>query len=152
MEEKSGIKFHQAQVALARKWMGDKQPKEGEWVPTEVEVHIPQETSEALLLSNKTEVKTEKIKIPADEHEADRIMKQFEAAANDGELHAAHNVSDNVVQHMLYDSTSLHQEDWVGTEEEELASYVRPLRKLRTFITYILLVTCQNCSISTLRL
>jgi phospholipase D1/2 len=121
MEEKSGIKFQEARVALARQWMGEVQSSEG-WVPTEVEIRIPQETGEGIVVSDKTQPTTEKIKIPENEQEARRIIEQFEATAREGDLARAQKVSDNVVQHMLTDVTDLNQEDWQYTEEEELQS------------------------------
>jgi phospholipase D1/2 len=147
MEQKSGIKFYDAQVALARMWIGDLKPKEGEWVPTEVTIRIPQETGEGIVLSKKTEIKTEKVKIPSDEHEARRIIEQFESAAQDGELERSHQVSDNVVQHMLHDVTSLHQEQWEGTEEEELQSCVH-CRYTRGLSADAIADTCRSCSTS----
>jgi phospholipase D1/2 len=121
MEQKSGIRFHEAQVALARQWIGNMDAKAGQWVPTEVDIRIPEEANGGLT-AKKEEVKTEKIRIPPSEEEARQIIARFEAAAQDGELATAHGVSDNVVQHMLHDVTSLHQETWQGTPEEELQS------------------------------
>jgi phospholipase D1/2 len=150
MEEKSGIRFHEAQVALARQWIGEQPPaKEGEWRPTEVDIRIPTESEGAgLVATEKKDVKTEKVKIPENEHEARRIIEQFENSAQDGELQQARGVSDNVVQHMLHDVTHLNEEAWHGSPEEELqwSGY---------FSSY---VTCQlmsypatflNCSTST---
>jgi phospholipase D1/2 len=122
MEQKSGIRFHEAQVALARRWVGDAAPKDGQWVPTEVDIRIPEEQTGELVAKKEPEVKTEMVKIPPNEAEARRIIQTFEDAARDGELEEAHKVSDNVVQHMLGDVTSLHEEAWVGTEDEELQS------------------------------
>jgi phospholipase D1/2 len=121
MEQKSGVRFHQAQVALARQWIGEHVEGTKD-IPTEVEIRIPQETTEALTVSDKTEVKTEKFSIPASEEEARDTIERFEAAAQGGELARAYNVADNVVQHMLGDQTQLQDEQWDGTEEEELQS------------------------------
>jgi phospholipase D1/2 len=121
MEQKSGVRFHEAQVALARQWIGDMEGRPGQWVPTEVDIRIPEETNGALT-AKKEDVKTEKIKIPPNQEEARRTIERFEAAAKDGELEAAFGVSDNVVQHMLHDVTGLHEETWQGTPEEELQS------------------------------
>jgi phospholipase D1/2 len=122
MEEKSGVKFHSAQVALSRQWLGDINDKKGVFVPTEVEVKVPLETNEALLVTSEATVKTEKVPLPRDEHEAREIIERFESAGHDSDLQSAHNVSDNVVQHMMTDTTGLDQEQWMGTEEEELAA------------------------------
>jgi phospholipase D1/2 len=123
MEEKSGVRFHQAQVALARQWIGENIEGTDEQ-PTEVEIRIPTETTEGLVVGDKTEIKTEKLPIPPSEQEAREIIERFEAAARDPELQHASAVSDNVVQHMLADRTALQQERWDGTDEEELQSYV----------------------------
>ena len=60
MEKKSGIRFHEAQVALTRAWVsGDEQT-----VQKEVTVTIPQEATEGLMVTPKTPPKTEMVLIP----------------------------------------------------------------------------------------
>jgi phospholipase D1/2 len=125
MEESSGVKFHNAQVALARQWLGHPTARAGEVILPEVEIQVPQETTAMVSTAQEPSVKTERVKLPADEHEARAIIERFEAAARVGELAQAHNVSDNVVQHMMSDTTHLDQEQWFGTEEEELAACVK---------------------------
>lgn len=117
MERNSGVLFHEAQVALARQWITD-DTSHDEFVPTEVDIRIPQETTEGLVVSNKSAPTSEKFPIPPTMAEATAKIKRFEAGANN--LSAARNVSDNVVQHMLHDVTHLNDEQWDGTEEEEL--------------------------------
>lgn len=118
MEKNSGVPFHEAQVALARQWIGD-QTQHDEFVPTEVDIRVPQETAEGLIVSDKTAPKTETIPIPPNEADAREKIERFEnGAAN---IPQAKNVSDNVVQHMMNDVTHLNDEQWDGTEEEELA-------------------------------
>ena len=113
MEHYSGVMFHEAQVALSRQWvMGDTLTTQKEIV-----VVIPQE--EHLLPAGKPQgATTQKIPIPADDKAARRVVERFEAGARN--LRSDDNVSDTVSQHMLADKTSLFDEAWLGTEQEEL--------------------------------
>jgi phospholipase D1/2 len=116
MEQNSGVKFNQARVALTRQWIGDLSgPDAG---PTEVTIRVLEPTTEAIVVSDKTAVKTETIPIPATEMEARDIIERFEHGA-DG-IRGDQEVSDNVAQHMLRDQTTLADEKWLGTEQEEL--------------------------------
>ena len=113
MEQNSGVKFHEAQVALSRQWVA------GDTLTTqkEIVVVIPQE--ENLLPADKPQgAATEKTPIPVDDEAARRVVEKFEAGARN--LRSDENVSDTVSQHMLVDKTSLFDEAWLGTEEEEL--------------------------------
>jgi phospholipase D1/2 len=120
-EKTSGVKFGQAQAALARQWVYDS--VDGD-MPTEVTIKTPEPTSEGLFLTEKTTVKTEKYRIPASYDEAVTMIEQFEhsASALGGTRYAA--VADTVGQHALQDKTRLADEQWFGTKEEELDSYV----------------------------
>jgi len=120
MEANSGVKFSQAQVALARQWVGDSANPDA---PTEVAIKLPEPTSESVL-SEKTEVKTEKYQMPRQYSEAVAVVERFESGANAliGRRHDA--VADTVGQHALQDETQLADEQWLGSEEEELNSYV----------------------------
>ncbi|PFH53623.1 hypothetical protein AMATHDRAFT_137275 [Amanita thiersii Skay4041] len=118
MEEKSDVKFLQAQVAMAKQWIaGDTLTAQ-----TEATVIVPQETQEALVVE-KAEPQTEKIPIPQSEEEARQIIARFEEGAERTDVE----VSDSVTSHMLQDQTSLLDEKWLGTEQEELNSYVSEL-------------------------
>ena len=121
MEANSGIKFGQAQVALARQWVGDSADPS---MPTQVAVKLPEPTSEGIVLSNKTEVKLETYPLPRLYSDAVAVIEQFERGANAlvGRQHDA--VADTVGQHALQDKTELGDEQWLGSEEEELNSYV----------------------------
>jgi len=113
MEQNSGVKFHEAQVALSRQWVA------GDTLTTqkEIVVVIPQE--ESLLPADKPQgAATEKVPIPVDDAAARQVVEKFEAGARN--LRSDENVSDTVSQHMLADKTSLFDEAWLGTEEEEL--------------------------------
>ena len=121
MEANSGIKFGQAQVALARQWVGDSADPS---MPTQVAVKLPEPTTEGIVLSNKTEVKLETYPLPRLYSDAVAVIEQFERGANAlvGRQHDA--VADTVGQHALQDKTELGDEQWLGSEEEELNSYV----------------------------
>lgn len=146
MEANSGVKFSQAQVALARQWVGDSADPN---MPTEVAIKLPEPTLEGIVLSNKTEVKSEKYPLPRQYSDAVAVIERFErgAGAIVGRRHDA--VADTVGQHALQDETGLRDEQWLGSEEEELNSYVFFQTDDRVLI-YLLLCTdtCLNCLIS----
>jgi phospholipase D1/2 len=121
MEANSGVKFNEAQVALARQWVGDSADPDA---PTEVAIKQPEPTTEGVVLSKKTEVKTEKYQMPRLYSDAVAVIERFESGANAlvGRRHDA--VADTVGQHALQDETRLADEQWLGTEDEELNSYV----------------------------
>lgn len=113
MEANSGVKFLQAQVALARQWLaGDTLTQQ-----KEVAVVIPQETKEAIVVQKPSE-KVENIPIPSSEDEARNLIARFESGAPREDS----GVSDSVSSHVLRDKTSLLDEKWYGTEQEELDS------------------------------
>jgi phospholipase D1/2 len=121
MEAHSGVTFNEAQVALARQWIGDSADPS---MPTEVTIKLPEPTLEGIVLSNKTEVKSEKYPLPRSYSDAVAVIERFERGANAlvGRRHDA--VADTVGQHALQDETELRDEQWLGTEQEELNSYV----------------------------
>ncbi|KAH9974594.1 hypothetical protein BGW80DRAFT_1436752 [Lactifluus volemus] len=131
-ETKSGVKFGQAQAALARQWVYDS--VDGEHMPTEVTIKIP---SEGLSLTEKTAVKTEKYRIPASHDEAVAIIEKFEhgASALGGTKYAA--VSATVGQHALQVETRLADEQWFGTKEEELDAYVSELAYIHSKVMIV---------------
>lgn len=115
MEQNSGVKFHEAQVALARQWIGE----QGDTKLTELTLTLPPEESEGLVESGKkAEPKTVKVPIPESEEAAREIIEKFEHGAD--EIRGDEEVSDTVAQHMLQDKTGLEEEKWLGTDEEEL--------------------------------
>lgn len=129
MEANSGVTFNQAQVALARQWIGDSANPDA---PTEVAIKLPAPTSEGVVLSEKTEVKTEKYQMPLRYSDAVAVIERFESGANAlvGRRHDV--VADTVGQHALQDETRLADEQWLGSEEEELNSYVSELSYIHT--------------------
>ncbi|THH14594.1 hypothetical protein EW146_g5764 [Bondarzewia mesenterica] len=127
MEQLSGVKFNQAQVALARQWVGDSADSDA---PKEVTIKLATPTTEGIVVSDKTEVKTEKYPLPDSYDEAVDIIRRFEGASES--IRGDEDVADTVVQHTLQDSTSLLDEKWLGTEEEELNAYVSELSYIHT--------------------
>jgi phospholipase D1/2 len=119
MEASSGVKFVEAQVALARQWVGDSADPD---MPTEVIVKMPGPSNEGLVLSDKTQVKTEKYPIPRSYDEAVSIIERFEHGADVLVGRRNEDVADTVGQHALQDTTELADEEWLGNEEEELNS------------------------------
>lgn len=131
MELNSGVKFHEAQVALARQWIS------GDTLTEQKEVTLtlpPPSTGEGIVISDKTPAKTtETIKIPETEEEAQRIVARFERGADS--IRGDEDVADNVAQHMLRDGSGtqgLAAERWLGSEEEEVAAYVSELLYIHT--------------------
>ncbi|KIM30587.1 hypothetical protein M408DRAFT_7620 [Serendipita vermifera MAFF 305830] len=118
MEENSGVSFHQAQIALAKQWIGNPEV----WSPPKVAIKKPEPTQEGLLVENKEEVNFEEVDFPATVEEAVEIVEKFEAGAIG--VREDYQVSDSIAHHALMDSTNLTQEKWLGTEQEELDSYV----------------------------
>jgi phospholipase D1/2 len=113
MEYNSGVMFHEAQVALSRQWVA------GDSLTTQKEILIVIPQEENLLPAGKPHgIVTEKVPIPVDDEAARRVVERFEAGATN--LRSDDDVSDTVAQHMLADKTSLFDEAWLGTEQEEL--------------------------------
>jgi phospholipase D1/2 len=117
MEANSGVKFHEAQVALARQWIGDQADAGGVDPITEVFIKIPQPTAEGIVETKATETKVEKVQLPASTEEARGLIERFEHGADS--IRGDEEVADVVAQHMLNDKTGLLEEKWLGTEEEE---------------------------------
>ncbi|KAF7358545.1 Phospholipase [Mycena venus] len=126
IEQQGGVKYLQAQVALARQWIGNDEKTDQK----DVTLNIPVETKESLVVSDKTPQKTETYPIPESEDAARELIERFEAAAK--AVRGDEDVSDNVAQHMLCDRTGLLDEKWLGTEQEELDAYVSELLYIHT--------------------
>ncbi|CAG8539977.1 2129_t:CDS:10, partial [Acaulospora colombiana] len=117
MEENSGVTFHQAQVALAKQWIGVPEV----WTQPNVSIKQPDPTKEGLIIEE-TKTKVEALKYPETVEEAVEIIEKFEAGAIG--IRDDHRVSDSIAHHALMDDTNLLQEKWLGTDEEEYESYV----------------------------
>jgi phospholipase D1/2 len=126
MERNSGVTFSEAQVALARQWIGVGDAD----TQTDVTIAVVQPERAPDGAVGEGGVKTENVRIPATAEEARSIIARFEAGA-DG-VRGDEAVADNVAQHMLGDSTGLQAEGWLGTEEEERDAYVSELLYIHT--------------------
>ncbi|KZT05728.1 phospholipase D/nuclease [Laetiporus sulphureus 93-53] len=125
IEENSGVKFHQAIAAVARLWVGEGEEKDA---PAEVSVVLPTgELDEEMTVSGsgKPKLRSETYPLPQSYDEAHDLLRRWRDAAVG--LRSDDDVSDNVVQHMLTDKTSLMDEQWLGTEEEERAAFISEL-------------------------
>ncbi|KAI0071462.1 phospholipase D/nuclease [Panus rudis PR-1116 ss-1] len=125
IEERSGVKIQQAMVALARQFVGE--TMDGPDSFKEVSVVLPSSsfTTEPAVAGTKNELKTAKYPLPQSVEEAQQIIERFQHGAD--ELRSDEDVSDSVAQHMLRDQTTLYDEKWLGTPEEELFAYVSEL-------------------------
>ncbi|PVG02411.1 phospholipase D/nuclease [Serendipita vermifera] len=117
MEENSGVTFHQAQVALAKQWIGVPEV----WTQPKVSIKQPDPTKEGLIIED-TKTKVEALDFPETVEEAVQIIEKFEAGAIG--VRDDDPVSDSIAHHALMDDTNLLQEKWLGTDEEEYDSYV----------------------------
>lgn len=120
MEKKSGVTFEDAQVALARQWLGpDDEAKEYTVKIKTVQPENVEATSTNMgkndPLSTKDMVKD--VKVPATVQQAVDIIKQFESAADRSD----DRVADTISQHVQKDKTSLEDEQWLGSDVEEKA-------------------------------
>lgn len=130
MEEKSGVTWSQAEVALARQWLG---PNDGKYAqktvklksveahrgnPEDLGTTAPADANQPK--STDPDEKIEEVEVPPTAEEAADIIRQFESGAPRSDV----KVSDTVSQHVQLDKTPLTAEDWWGTKEEERNSYV----------------------------
>ncbi|KAG9312443.1 hypothetical protein JVU11DRAFT_6827 [Chiua virens] len=124
MEENSGVTFHEAQIALARQWVGKN--FYGKDVPHEVYIKIPQEAKAGITVTEeKSAVKKEKVSLPESVEAARQVIARFESGARN--LRSDERVADSVSHHALQGRKSLLDETWLGSEEEELNCYVSEL-------------------------
>lgn len=118
MEQNSGVTFHQAQVAQARLWIGD----DGFWRQEKVQIKAPapntgmDDAGMGVTEKSKDTQKTvEEVDMPATTQEAQEIVARFQSGATRGDQ----GVADAVGQHSFMDRTSLADEKWLGSEQEE---------------------------------
>ncbi|KAG8962140.1 hypothetical protein FRC03_004555 [Tulasnella sp. 419] len=123
MEQNSGVSFHEAQVALARCWIGD----DGFWHQKTVKIKAPawEKPDQANLGTTEKSAVEEiaEVNFPPSTQAAYDIVKQFESGAPRGD----EDVSDSIAQHLLEDVTDLRDERWLGTEQEEKDCFVTEL-------------------------
>lgn len=120
MEQNSSVTFHEAQIALARQWVG--RNFYGKDVPQDVYVKVPQEAKAGITITEETSVKKEKVPLPHSIEAARQVIAQFESGAQN--LRSDDMVADSVSHHALQGRRSLLDETWMGSEEEELNWYV----------------------------
>jgi phospholipase D1/2 len=121
MEINSGVSFHEAEVALARQWIGSDSNSDQKTVT----LTLPNVTTEGIVVSQKTAPKTVTVPIPATVEEARDIVARFEHGSDD--IRGDEDVSDSVGHHALLDETRLQDELWMASREEELNAYVSEL-------------------------
>lgn len=120
-EEASGVKFHEAQVAMARLYVGEAGDQAGD--DEFVYIEKPHDQATAASETNKKNTAREAVKIPRTTAEAREIIERFEAAgAPQGKP-----TEDNICQHALRTDATLLDEPWNGTEQEERDNLVTEL-------------------------
>jgi phospholipase D1/2 len=127
MEENSGVKFHEAQVALARQWLGD----QGLGDIKDINIEAPSSTKEGINISDKTEIHVEKVHIPESFEAATAVVEKFEKGI-DGLAEGSPNVKEiksSLPHQLLANGPPLEQEKWLGSEEEELNWFVTSLKQ-----------------------
>lgn len=122
MEKKSGITFHEAQVALSKQWVGT---PEG-WSQPRVSIKKPDPVQDGVVIET-SKMPLEEIDFPPTVEAAVEIVKKFEASGL--ELRSDAKVSDSIAHHALLDSTDLTQEQWLGTDQEELDRWILSLNE-----------------------
>lgn len=117
MEARSGVKFEEAQVALARQWMGEQANAGGVDPIKEVFIKSARPTTEGVVETKSTALKLTKVPLPVSDEEAREKVARFESGAD--QLRGDDAVADSVAQHKFEDRTTLQSEQWLGTEDEE---------------------------------
>lgn len=121
MEKKSGVSFDEAQVALARQWLGHAKTVDA---PRTIVVKSPRPAQSGIVLTpgkhkaNAGEDQRDHgkhITVPRTYEEAKAIVEKFENAAP----RTDDMVADTVSQHAQLDRTTLQHERWMGTPQEE---------------------------------
>ena len=119
IEKYSGVTFVEAQISLAKQWIaGDTITIQKEIVlgiPQERDIFVAQDDDKL-----KPKPATTKAPIPSDGEAALQAVEMFQHSAYG--LQSNNAVSDNVAQHRLATKSSLLDEPWLGTEQEELDS------------------------------
>ena len=113
MEEKSGVTYHQTQVALARIFLGDHGYQSG---PKRVAI---KKAGPEVDSSDKKPVKIEFVDLPETEQEALDIIRRFQDAAPED-----CNVRDSIATNILHDHGDTATESWWGDAEKEKQAFV----------------------------
>ncbi|KAL7424937.1 hypothetical protein Q5752_000624 [Cryptotrichosporon argae] len=129
MEERSGVSFHEAQIALAKIYMGDN-VKEGYNTVTIEQAHDAHTNADET--GKKGSAQTQ-VKLPQTVEEAKEIIQRFQNGAEKSDEH----ISDNIGQHAMLDKTSIFDEKWDGTDDEELYCMVSELLYIHSKIMIV---------------
>lgn len=119
MEERSGVTFHEAQVALARINIGER----GDIADEDDVVYIEKahnQKTESDDTNKQGKTAQAAIPLPKTVEEAKAIIERFEAAAPQDDCL----ISDNICQNAHMSGRSVADEPWRGAEAEELACIV----------------------------
>lgn len=115
-EEISDTKFLEAQIALAKEWVGDTPAGGRKFEQKTAAIKVPQPSQEGISQGKDSQT-IQEVPLPATEQDAREVIARFENGAK--ELRGDEQVADNVGQHALKDTTTLLDEQWLGTEDEE---------------------------------
>jgi hypothetical protein len=111
MEKRSGTRFEDAQVALARQWLGpDDQPLGNTVKIKYVDTLQSDPASMGLVTPENTKEKVKEVKVPPTVEVAVEIIKKFEGGAPRSD----ENVADTISQHVQQDRTNILDENWLG--------------------------------------
>ncbi|PWN46154.1 phospholipase D/nuclease [Ceraceosorus guamensis] len=118
-EQASGITYHQAQVALARVYIGDAAYQDGR---KKIAIKVPSSEPDAPLdKDGKKKLSTvEEVEMPATSQEALEILRKF---AN-GTPERARGLQDSIASAFLHGQPDITQSQWQGSEEEEVNAWV----------------------------
>lgn len=116
IEQNSGTTFYDAQIAMARLQIGD----DGFWHQSDVKIKKPSAFSglDDSNLGMTEKQSTEEVQVaqfPPTTQAASQIVRQYEAGAPRSD----YMVADTIAQHRLQDRTSIFDERWMGSEQEE---------------------------------
>jgi phospholipase D1/2 len=111
MEKRSGTRFEDAQVALARQWLGpDDQTLEYTVKIKSVEPGQSDPASLGLATPENAKGRVKEVKVPPTVQKAVEIIERFERGAPRSDEY----VADTISQHVQQDRTSILDEKWLG--------------------------------------
>ncbi|KAK0566182.1 hypothetical protein OC844_000851 [Tilletia horrida] len=116
MEQRSGISFHQVQVALARIYAGDGY-KPGQKIKIKNPATDVEKTDEN---GKKLPIVVAEVELPATVEEAEDLIRRFQDAAPRDDRE----VRDSVAHCLLHGQPSIVDEVWKGSAEHEKAAFV----------------------------
>lgn len=121
MQKRSEVTFDQANVALARQWLGP----DDQSIDYTVKIKCVEPTQGDLknlgmTIPESTKDQIKEIKVPPTVQEAVDIIRQFESGATRSD----EAVADTISQHVQQDKTSLKDEKWLGSTHIRLAAVI----------------------------